>query len=150
MWSPLERSRDHMVETQARQLVGECESFLVGEYPALLQHRGLPIPEWAWLSVLAHAPVDVLVQHARGGSRERFRGHLHAVWLGAVALLAQELVIVAERAGCRVEDLQHDVLLGVELGWAPPAPGASTVGPSRFVEEVRQALHRFRGSSHAR
>ncbi len=149
MWSPWERSRDYFVKTQARQLVGECESFLVGEYPILLQHRGLPIPEWAWLSVLAHAPADVLVQHARGGSRERFRGHLHAVWLGAVALLAQELVIVAERAGCSVEDLQHDVLLEVELTWARSAPGPSGLGPSRFVGEVRQALHRFRGSSHA-
>ncbi len=147
MRSPLERGRDHRLKSQARQLVGECESFLVGELPSVLQHRGLPVPDWAWLSVLAHAPTDVVAGHASGGSRGRFRGHLNAVWLGAVALLAQELIMVADRTGCSVEDLQHDVLLNVELSWERPMPGESVVGPSRFVEEVRRALHRFRGSS---
>ncbi len=149
MRSPWERSRGHHVKAQARHLVEECESFLVGEYPSLLERRGLPIPEWAWMSVLAHAPGDVLVRHAHGESRERSRAHLHAIWLGAVALLAHELVMVAERTDSTVEELQHDVMLRVELDWERPAPGGSTVGPSRFVDEVRQALHRFRGSSRA-
>jgi hypothetical protein len=147
MRSPLERSRGHYVRTQARQLVTECESFLAGEYPSVLQRRGLPIPEWAWLSILAHAPADLLIEHAHGESRGRFRGHVHGVWLGAVALLAQELVTAADRTGCSVEELQHEVMLKVELDWVRPDGGASSIGPSRFVEQVRRALHRFRGSS---
>ena len=129
MRPPLERSRDRQLTALARQLVEECESFLAGEYPSLLERRGLPIPEWAWMSVLAHAPGDVLVWHAHGGSRELSRGHLHAIWLGAVALLAQELVMVADRTDCRVEDLQHEVMLRVELNWESPGTGCLDDGP---------------------
>jgi len=148
MRSPWERSRDRRLESQARQLVNECESFLVGRYPSVLRAQGLPVPEWAWLSMLAHAPVDRLVTQNAGVRRRQIGDHLTVLWLGAVALLAQELVMVADRTGCSVEELQHAVILNVELNWRRPLFGASVMGPSRFVEEVRQALSRFRGSSH--
>jgi len=147
MWSRLERSKGHYLKSQGRQLVVECGSFLVGELPSVLEDEGLPVPEWAWLSMLAHAPADRLVRPMDGGNRGRVRGHLNVVWLRAVALLAQELFMVADRMGCTVEELQHDVLLDVELNWERPLPGTPEMGPSRFVEEVRNALHRFRGSS---
>ena len=57
----------------------------------MLEPRGLPVQVWAWMSVLAHAPGDVLVGHAHEEPRERSRSHLHAIWLGRMALLAQEL-----------------------------------------------------------
>jgi len=147
MGSRLERSKGHYLKSQGRRLVAECESFLVGEFPSVLEDEGLPVPEWAWLSMLAHAPADRLVRPMDGETRGRFRGHLNVVWLRAVALLAQELVMVADRTGCTVEELQHDVLLDVELRWERPLPGTPEMGPSRFVEEVRNAIHRFRGSS---
>jgi hypothetical protein len=147
MWSRSERSKGHYLKSQGRQLVAECESFLVGELPAVFEDEGLPVPEWAWLSMLAHAPSDGLVRPMDGGTTGRFRGQLNVVWLRAVDLLAQELIMVADRTGCTVEELQHDVLLDVELNWERPRPGTPAMGPSRFVEEVRNALHRFRGSS---
>jgi len=52
MWSPSHRSNNRRVETQARQLVRDCESFLLGRYPWVLQAKGYPVPEWAWLSAV--------------------------------------------------------------------------------------------------
>ena len=54
----------------------ECESFFVGRYPSVLQAQGLPVPEWAWLSMLAHAPVDLLAAQAAGMRRRQYREHL--------------------------------------------------------------------------
>ena len=150
MWSPLDSSRNYHLSTQGRQLVRECESFLTGQYPSFLQARGLPVPEGAWLSLLVHAPADVLVDQAAGGPARPYCDHLNLQWRGAVALLAQELVIVADRAGCGIEDLQRDVLLQVELGWDRGSFGTAETGPSRIVEEVRHALSRYRRSSHPR
>jgi len=47
-----------------------------------------------------------------------------------------------------MKELQHAVILNVELNWNRPLFSASVMGPSRFVEDVRQALNRFRGISH--
>ncbi|MBF6557537.1 MAG: hypothetical protein IVW52_15520 [Acidimicrobiales bacterium] len=150
MGSLLERSRSRRIRSQARELVEECESFLTGQYPSVLQARGVPVPEWAWLSLLAHAPAETLMDHAAGGPRRNYLDRLNLIWLGAVALLTQELVVQAERTGCSVEELQHAVLVRLELRWVQTPSTASVVGPSPFVEEVRQALNQFRGSSNLR
>jgi hypothetical protein len=150
MGSPFERSRNRRIRIQGRELVEECENFLTGQYPSVLQARGVPIPEWAWLSLLAHAPADVLMDHAACGPRRQYRGRLNLVWFWAVSLLIQELVLQANRTGCSVEELQHAVLLRLELRWDRPWSVDSMMGPSRFVEEVRQALNQFRGSSNLR
>ncbi len=150
MGSLLARSRSRRIRSQSRELIEDCEGFLTGQYPSLLQDRGIPVPEWAWLSLLAHAHVDVLLDHATRGPRRDYRNRLNLIWLGAVALLTEELVLQAKRTGCSVEELQHAVLLPLELRWDRPWSAASTIGPSRFVEDVRQALNQFRGSSNLR
>ena len=150
MGSLLERSRTRRIRSQGRELVEECESFLAGQYPSVLQARGDPVPEWAWLSLLAHAPADVLIDQAMGGPPRQYRDRLNLIWLGAVALLTQELVMQADRTGCSVEEVQHSVLLRLELSWARPWSATSMVGPSRFVEEVRQAIDRLPGNSSLR
>jgi len=147
MGSLLERSRSRRIQSQGRELVEECESFLAGRYPSVLQARGDPVPEWAWLSMLAHAPTDVLIDDAMSGPSRQYRDRMNLLWLGAVALLTQELVMQANRTGCSVEEFQHSVLLRLELSWARPWSATSMVGPSQFVEEVRQAIDQFRGNS---
>jgi len=149
MWSPLETPRDRRAKAQAHQLVGECEGFLAGRYPSILQSQGYPVPGWAWLSMLAHAPADALVAQAEGAGRS-CRDHLSVLWLGAVALLCQELVMVADRTGSSLEELQRAVILEVELTWKRPRFEGSVTGPSQFVSDVRRALQRFRGISHPR
>jgi len=150
MGSLLERSRTRRIRSQGRELVEECESFLTGQYPCVLQARGVPVPEWAWLSLLAHAPADVLIDHAMGGPPRQHRDRLNLIWSGAVRLLTQELVSQADRTGCSVEEFQHSVLLRLELSWARPWSATSMAGPSQFVEEVRQAIDQFRGNSNLR
>jgi hypothetical protein len=55
---------------------------------------------------------------------------------------------MADRTGYSMKGLQHAVILNVELNCNRPLFSASVMGPSRFVEDVRQALNRFRGISH--
>ncbi len=69
MWLPLERLRGGRVKSEAHELVEESECFLTGRYPSALQSGGRPVPGWAWLSMLAHAPADVLMAEAEGTRR---------------------------------------------------------------------------------
>ncbi len=148
MWRHVHNPRDRRAEALGRQLVGECEGFLSGRFPGILQDHGLPVPEWAWLSVLAHAPVPELEAHAAGGLRHRPVDRATAQWSEAVALLAQELVTTAARTGRPVEELQHSIVVGVELGAARAEGATGHVGPTHLVDDVRWAIARFRGTTH--
>ncbi len=147
MGSPSHRSRDRRFEGQARQLVRESQSFLMGRYPDVLRAQGLPVPGWAWLSMLVHTPPDVLVAQAAEGKACGPTDHVTVLWQGALALLARELITLADRTGLSVEHLQHALIFdeGLERAW--PVFDASVIGPSRFVQDVRQVLCRFRGTS---
>jgi len=65
-----------------------------------------------------------------------------------VALLAQELLIMAETTGCSVEELQRSILLGMELQCSRPVVGVTATDPRRMFEEVQRAFARFRDMSH--
>jgi hypothetical protein len=148
MWRHAHNSRERRAEALGRQLVLECEGFLAGRYPGILQDHGLPVPEWAWLSVLAHAPASALEARAVGGLRHRPVDRATAQWSEAVALLARELVITASRTGRPVEELQHTIIVDVELRAAGSEPPAERAGPTRLVDDVRRAIARFRGTTH--
>jgi hypothetical protein len=145
MW--LRRSTHRGIEVQARQLIGESESFLLGGYARTLQAQGSPVPYWAWLSALAHTPVESLMTRGDRGRARRYPDHVTALWQGAVDLLAQELFTTAERTGSSVEEVQRAVIADVELQRPWAESGASVLGPSRLVHDVQQVLCRFRGSS---
>lgn len=68
-WSS-RRSNSHGYQARASQLVAECEEFLLGRYPWVLLARGWPVPGWAWMSALAHAPADSLMTQ---GERKRVK-----------------------------------------------------------------------------
>ncbi len=148
MWRSSHTNRNRRLEGLGRQLVIECESYLGGNYPSLLQDHGLPVPAWAWLSVLAHGTAQSL--EARAVEERRRPDPDGTNWEGAVDLLAQELVTAATRAGCTVEDLQHSILRDLELEPDPSVFGSDGLGPGRLVEEVRRAIARFRGTSASR
>jgi hypothetical protein len=76
--------------------------------------------------------------------------HRTVLWRGALDLLNQELITAAERNGSRVEEVQRAMIVDVELERPWAESGTSVLGPSQFVQDVRQALSRFRGSSHHR
>jgi hypothetical protein len=130
-------------QIEGRQLVRETESFLAGRYAADLQRRGLPVPEWAWLSALIHTPAEQLTEVA-GRQKARWRPY-RARWQSAFELLASELLTTAGRNRCSVEDLQHSLLVKFELGTRTRQHSWPT-NPDRLVHEVRLALANFRDS----
>jgi hypothetical protein len=134
----------HFRKSQGRELVAECEGFLAGELPCVYLRRGIWVPEWAWLSMLAHASPEQLARYAEVGPRQRPYGNLELVWSKAVALLAHELLVASDRTGVGVGVLQHAVLVDMELRRDRPERVTWAEGPSRFVDEVRYALDRFR------
>jgi len=150
MWSPSHRSKNRGIEARARRLVGECESFLLGGYPGVLQADGRPVPEWAWLSALAHAPADSLQARAGRDHARPPADHPTALWQDALDLLALELITTAERSGSSVEELQRALIAEVELQRPWAESGAPMLGPHRLVRDVRQVLCLFRGSSRRR
>ncbi len=139
-------ARDRRISALGRQLVDECESFLEGRYPTILQAEGLVVPDWAWLSMLAHAPMESLAARAAGVHSRRGADRLNVLWEGALSLLSQELFLMAERTGTPVEDLQHTLVTEVELNPGRTPSTSPTLGPSHLVEEVREALGRRRDS----
>jgi len=147
MWQSTRKWKDHLEATRAQQLVRECECFLTGRYASVMHSQGLPVPDWAWVSVLTHAPAEQLVTYAARAHKKRTRTRMPLQWQGAVALLAQELLITAEITGCSVEDLQRSILLGMELQYSRPARGVTATDPSRMFKEVQRAFGRFRDGS---
>jgi urease gamma subunit len=139
--------KQSLSESQSRMLIQECEHFLTGTYAFELLSHGLPVPEWAWLNVLVHAPVEVLVAQAARSHRKRLRLGVTAQWRETVAILADELMTAASHAGCDVEELQRSILLALELERAWPAVGSSLTDPHRLAQEVRQALRGFQDMS---
>lgn len=142
-----DRNADLRSTFEAGALVYECESFLDGRYASELDAQHLSVPEWAWLSVLAHSPAKRLVLWARstdGGGRDRLG--CTDEWRQAVAVLAGKLLTTAAATGATVEDLQRSSLVALELDPSQDRAGASD--PSRFVGEVLTALDAYRDSSH--
>ena len=65
----------------SREMVGECEAFLLGRYVEHLESRSLAVPVWAWTNVLAHGTSDDLRRTAddsRVGPVDTRNGAQHA------------------------------------------------------------------------
>lgn len=99
------------------------------------------------MSALAHAPADSLMTQGERKHVGLWPDPVTVLWRGALDLLTQELITTAERNGLSVEEVQRALIVNVELKRPWAESGASVLGPSQFVQDVRQALRRFRGSS---
>lgn len=150
MQSPRKAWRERALRSQSSRVVREIERFLAGDMVDAFSARGRWVPAWAWISLLTHAPAEVLQAHAGRGVGPKLRGQLDPAWSGAVALLCRELLLVADQTGNSVEDLQRDVLLDVELGWDERSDGRRSTGPVNLVEEVLRALEHYRRSADRR
>lgn len=151
MWRRMRRSERHAEARTldaAALLVEESESFLSGRYASDLWERHLPIPSWAWLAALAHAPAEVLAGWAADepcpewtvvGEGEH--------WWRALSLLSRELLNTAAAAGCPVETVQRAAVLNLEL--CPLGTGQGSAHPVQLVGDVLRSLERYRDSSHS-
>ncbi len=123
-------------------LVAECESYLNGRYALDLATRDLPVPQWAWLGMLAHAPATLLNAWAiEEPLFERWNTD-SGRWCLAVARLARELLETAAAVGEPVEDLQRVVLVQLELD--PDAAASHATTPAQLVSWVLEDLDTFR------
>jgi hypothetical protein len=108
-------------------LVRESEVFLSGDYAEYLETRSENVPNWAWLSVLAHGTPGQLRSLADQNTISARAGLRTSVWWQALAFLAGE--IVSQRDDDQdLDQLRRSVLVPLELrglagGHPPQRPG---------------------------
>ena len=147
MWrsSPRRKRRDASdpVARAGAVLVQECESFLTGRYAIELAARDLPVPGWAWLAVLTHAPKELLVawvEQARAFGEDI---GMAEKWCGAITMLATEILATAELVGRDPSEVQHLIIRHVEL--VPGSGGGSPATPDQLVGRVLDTLDGYGG-----
>jgi hypothetical protein len=123
-------TRRRPLEEGAGGFIRECEGLLNGELLVGFTGNKGAVPEWAWISVLAHASTEYLVSCA---SSSRSAGR--CVWERTVAYVATLILDHAASTGQPVETLQHEIILPLELGLR-----SRPIGPSTLVRVVRSTL----------
>jgi hypothetical protein len=118
-----------------RQLVADCEAFLVGRYADELDARRLTVPTWAWTNLLAHGSATDL--RLRAGTAPQGTPASTA-WRAARAYLATEILDSVDR-GASLAELQRAVLRPLELQLAARRD-VRAWRPQRWVRTVRAAV----------
>ena len=86
----------------------ECEAWLAGTWAEYLADHDEPVPPWAWVNKLAHAP-EKLVR-----SMTRMPATNDDEWFLLRGCVAEALIKEASSKGVSVADLQRSVLLPIE------------------------------------
>ena len=114
----------------------ECQLFLSGSYLEHLRECGRPIPAWVRMNILAHGTIDDLATV----SASEPAGTWEEAWAAAAAYLAGEILMAVEGDADRLEVLQREVLVPLELQLAAEWRRAFRTG--EFVQRVSQELQR--------
>ena len=113
----------------------ECDAYLAGRLAFYLRELGRPVPPVAWLNTVVHAtPAElaVLAHEADGTDRPM-------AWRRTVGYLARTLLERSRETGQRVDWLQKDLLLPLELELIGDAAAAQLDS----ADMVRLALARL-------
>jgi hypothetical protein len=124
-----------------RELVTECEEFLLGRYAQYLRDENRPVPPWAWLNVLAHGNEQDII--ALASSEPAQHRYAESVWQQALAFLAQELMVAVTSPGNSLVGLQVSTLVPLELELAGRR-GDKHAEPVELVSSVLKDLARHR------
>jgi hypothetical protein len=119
-------------DSDALALIDECQAFLDGRFAQLAGVDGGYVPVWAWLNLLAHGTEAELRAAADRLAEE-------VGWAQAAAFLAGELIDVVDAGRATLAELQHDILVPLELD----VLNAKTTGlwtPGRLVRGVLRIL----------
>lgn len=130
-------------EPPAEDLVSECEAFLAGRFAGVFDQRGEPVPPWAWLNRLAHAPREQIQALAATAGPPRRLGQRPSDWRDAVATVAVDLLGLAPDDQS-LHSLQLSALLPVELALMGDKAGLAGT-PQELLRTARFALF---GSPH--
>ena len=133
------------IRRRGKDLVKECDVYLSGLYADFLETRHRPIPDWAWVNVLAHARPEQLRTLATDVSHCRGRPTRTTVWWQAVAFLAGEIVS-HEDNDQTLDELRRSVLVPLELEWL--AASGPTQRPRQLVRIVLDAVDGYQISRH--
>ncbi len=136
-----------MAEADVHQLIRETECFLGGRYAYDLWARGLPVPDWAWVNVLAHAPHGLLAALAATEQSECDQAGELGQWQEAMAFLARQFLATATRTSASLESLQRAVALHLELEHYGHE-GGPPIRPDTLVRAVLAGLEPFRNAAH--
>jgi hypothetical protein len=112
----------------------EVAQFLGGKLLQTFRGERGSVPDWVWVSVLAHASVDRLVACAAEGGPS-LGAENRCIWDRTLSYLARVLLDQAERTGIPVWLLQHDIVLPIELRL-----GARPLAPPSLVRMVLSGL----------
>jgi hypothetical protein len=123
--------------SEARELIGECESFLNGCFAEHLLAEGAVVPTWAWMNLLAHGTTEDL---AAPPVRLTDLPRSLDPWVQARAYLAAELLDVVD-ARTPLVTVQRDTLIPLELAMMQRGPDDDR-RPAAWVAEVTAALER--------
>jgi hypothetical protein len=93
-----------------------------------------PVPGWAWFNRLAHGTLEDLA----GWRAEAAERSLPPEWTQAVAFLTGEILLRVDNDPDRLEALQRDVLIPMELRLA--ADWFVPLTPSQLVRQVSEGL----------
>ena len=87
----------------------ECEAWLAGTWAEFLADHGDPVPAWAWVNKLAHAPERVV------RSMTRLPAVNSDEWSRLRGCVAESLLKEAVEKGATVTELQRSVLVPIEF-----------------------------------
>jgi hypothetical protein len=133
------------IRRRGRELVTECDVYLSGRYAEYLETRNRPIPDWAWLSVLAHAPPEQLRALVAQDPHCDGRPTRTTVWWQAVGFLAGE-ILSRQDSDQILDELRRSVLVPLEL--TSLAAGRPLQRPRQLVRMVLCALDQHQLGRH--
>jgi hypothetical protein len=113
----------------------ECESFLEGTLAEYWDDKGMDVPVWAWMNMLAHGSTRRIGECVLRPSRPRPASRS---WRVARSYLAYEVLDLTDLEFTLAE-LQSTVLVPLELEMAARADVA-TWTPRQWVDLVEDAL----------
>jgi hypothetical protein len=136
-WRRTNREPEHR-ENLDLKLVAECEEFLKGRLAEQWAKEDRHVPAWAWINVLAHGSASRL-ETLRDGELGALRAG-EPSWNQALSFLASAVIGAAQAAGCRIDKLQHDVLVPLELELLT----STAPSPHELVDVVVGTLNEYR------
>jgi hypothetical protein len=126
-----------------RELIKECDVYLSGRYAEYRETHHQPIPDWAWLSVLAHArPEQIRTLGTHLGDRGRWLTQT-TVWWQAIEFLAGQ-ILSQHDDDQSLDELRRSVLVPLELTWLNERQPRQS--PRQLVKTVLDALDHYPSS----
>ncbi len=116
----------------------ECEAFLNGTLAEYWDEKGVIVPVWAWMNLLAHGSEEQITETVAHPSRPR-----RAVrnWRIARSYLATEVLDLVD-AHFTLRDMQSTILVPLELEMAArPEVGRWT--PRQWLDVVDYAMRNY-------